>query len=158
MRPSSHAGGARHTSIADPSRSPFRALGLAMRAQKRKVLRPDRAPVGKARSPPARSACFPHPVQRKARGRSVAKQEAPLEIYNDQVWSRVQARTFSLENSADTLYSSSAFVIRYSYAYSELLTELHTGGSELTRYHECQQQPVCASAPTPPRSHCLFVD
>ena len=58
--------------------------GMAMRARKRKVLRPDRAPVGKARSPPARSACFPHPVQRKARGRSVAKQEAPLGIYNDE--------------------------------------------------------------------------
>ena len=64
--------------------------GMAMRARKRKVLRPDRAPVGKARSPPARSACFPHPVQRKARGRSVAKQEAPLGIYNDEQPDHVQ--------------------------------------------------------------------
>jgi len=40
--------------------------------------------VAKARSPPARSACFPHPVRRKPPGRSVAAQEAPLEIYNDQ--------------------------------------------------------------------------
>ena len=38
----------------------------------------------KARSPPARSACFPHPVQRKERGWSVAAQEAPVEIYNDE--------------------------------------------------------------------------
>ena len=66
--------------------------GMAMRARKRKVLRPDRAPVGKARSPPARSACFPHPVQRKARGRSVAKQEAPLGIYNDEQPDHVQLR------------------------------------------------------------------
>ena len=41
--------------------------------------------MAKARSPPARSACFPHPVRRKPPGRSVAAQEAPLEIYNDQV-------------------------------------------------------------------------
>ena len=79
-----HAGGARHTSIADPSRSPFRALGLAMRARERGALRPNRVPVTEAGSPPARSACFPHPVRRKARGRSVAAQEAPLEIYNDE--------------------------------------------------------------------------
>ena len=40
--------------------------------------------MAKARSPPARSACFPHPVRRKPPGRSVAAQEAPLEIYNDE--------------------------------------------------------------------------
>ena len=39
----------------------------------------------KARSPLARSACFPHPVQRKERGWSVAAQEAPVEIYNDEM-------------------------------------------------------------------------
>ena len=35
--------------------------GLAMRARRRKVLRPDRVSGNEARSPPARSACLPHP-------------------------------------------------------------------------------------------------
>ena len=46
---------------------PFGASGLAMRARKRKVLRPDRGPVAKARSPPARSAClFPAPSPKES--------------------------------------------------------------------------------------------
>ena len=64
----------------DPSRRFFRALRLAMRARERGALRPNRVPVTEARSPPGRSACFPHPVRRKSRGRSVAAQEAPSEI------------------------------------------------------------------------------
>ena len=56
-----------------------------MHARMRKLLRPNRVPVTEAGSPPGRSPCFAHPVRRKARGRSVAAQEAPLEIYNDEM-------------------------------------------------------------------------
>ena len=56
-----------------------------MRARERCALQPDGAPVTNAPSPLARSACFPHPVQRKERGWSVAAQEAPVEIYNDEM-------------------------------------------------------------------------
>ena len=47
-----HTGGASHVSIADLGRSPFRALGLAMRAPERSALRPIRVPVDEAQSPP----------------------------------------------------------------------------------------------------------
>ena len=76
-RPASHA-----PTLVSGS-SPFCASRMAMHARMRKLLRPNRVPVTEAGSPPGRPACFPHPVRGKARGRSVAAQEAPLEIYND---------------------------------------------------------------------------
>eukprot|EP00964_Phaeocystis_antarctica_P088076 scaffold56008_cov65-Phaeocystis_antarctica.AAC.2 len=39
-----------------------------MCGRRQKVLRPDRDPTAEARSPPARSACFSHPVQMSQRG------------------------------------------------------------------------------------------
>ena len=48
-----HAGGASRVSFVDPRRSPFRALGLAMRrARERSALWPIRVHVGEARSQP----------------------------------------------------------------------------------------------------------
>ena len=51
-----YAGGASRVSFEDLRRSPFRALGLAMRAPERSVLRPNlvrvRVRVNEARSPP----------------------------------------------------------------------------------------------------------
>jgi len=47
-----HAGGASRVSIADPSRSRFRALRLSMRAPERSALRPNRVLETEARSPP----------------------------------------------------------------------------------------------------------
>ena len=46
------------------------APGMAMCGRRQKVLRPDRDPTAEARSPPARSACFSHPVQMSQRARS----------------------------------------------------------------------------------------
>ena len=39
--------------------------------------------MAEARSPPARSAFFSHPVQMSSRGKSTAAEKACLEIYND---------------------------------------------------------------------------
>ena len=47
-----YAGGASRVSFEDLRRSPFRALGLAMRARERSALRPIRVHVGEARSQP----------------------------------------------------------------------------------------------------------
>ena len=71
-----HAGGASHVSFVDPRRSPFRALGLAMRrARERSALRPIRVHVGEARSQPTRclvvfsQSCRSRPAAAIVRGR-----------------------------------------------------------------------------------------
>ena len=48
-------------------------------------VRPDRDPTAEARSPPARSACFSHPVQMSQRGVRAAAVKAYLVIYKDKV-------------------------------------------------------------------------
>ena len=60
------------------------ASQMAARARRRKVLRPDRVSGDEARSPPARSACFPHPVRTSQRGVRAAAEKVYLEIYNDE--------------------------------------------------------------------------
>ena len=57
--------------------------GMAARARRRSVLRLYRDPTDEARSPPARSACFPHPVQMSQRGVRAAVQKAHLVVYHD---------------------------------------------------------------------------
>ena len=78
--PSEHAKRVRHTPTLDSGSSPFGASGLVMRAQRRKVLRPDRASGVKARSPSARSPCFAHPRRVSHRGIRAVAQRAYLEI------------------------------------------------------------------------------
>ena len=48
-------------------------------------VRPDRDPTAEARSPPARSACFSHPVQMSQRGMRAAAVKACLVIYKTQL-------------------------------------------------------------------------
>jgi hypothetical protein len=57
--------------------------GRAMRARRRKVARPDRVSGNEARSPPARSVCFPHPVRMSSPGVRAAAEKVCLEIYNE---------------------------------------------------------------------------
>ena len=56
---------------------------MAARARRRKVFRPDRVSGDEARSLPARSACFAHPVRMNQRGVRAAAEKVCLEIYND---------------------------------------------------------------------------
>ena len=55
-----------------------------MCGRRRKVLRLYRDPTDEARSPPARSACFPHPVQMSQRGVRAAVQKAHLVVYHEE--------------------------------------------------------------------------
>ena len=48
------------------------------------MLRLYRDPTAEARSPAARSACFPHPVQMSQRGVRAAVQKAHLVVYHDE--------------------------------------------------------------------------
>ena len=51
-----------------------------------------RDPTDEARSPPARSACFPHPVQMSQRGVRAAVQKAHLVVYHDNFHDRAFSR------------------------------------------------------------------
>ena len=64
---------------------PCAALWEGRARSRRKVLRLYRHPTAEARSPPARSARFPHPVQVSQRGVRAAAVKACLVIYNDDV-------------------------------------------------------------------------
>ena len=64
---------------------PCAALWEGRARSRRKVLRLYRHPTAEARSPPARSARFPHPVQVSQRGVRAAAVKACLVIYNDSI-------------------------------------------------------------------------
>jgi hypothetical protein len=60
------------------------ASGAGHARSKGKVVRPDRVSGNEARwSPPARVACFPHPVQMSSRGVRAAAGKVCLEVNND---------------------------------------------------------------------------
>ena len=65
----------------------FGAPGMAIGAaeSERCSGRIGRDPTAEARSPPARSACFPHPVQMSHRGVRAAAAKACLVIYDDHI-------------------------------------------------------------------------
>jgi hypothetical protein len=87
-----HAGGASHVSFVDPRRSPFRALGLAMRrARERSALRPIRVHVGEARSQPTRclvvfsQSCRSRPAAATVRGRGSLRLYPPTLRYSPDI-------------------------------------------------------------------------
>ena len=71
-------------SIRHPGPNRVGASGDGRARSRRKVLRLYRHPTAEARSPPARSARFPHPVQVSQRGVRAAAVKACLVIYNDE--------------------------------------------------------------------------
>ena len=68
-------------SIRHPGPNRVGASGDGRARSRRKVLRLYRHPTAEARSPPARSACFPHPVQVSQRSVRAAVQKAYLVVY-----------------------------------------------------------------------------
>jgi hypothetical protein len=81
--PSLHGELPSHVSIRRSELNHFGAPGRAMRARRRKELRPDRVSGNEARSPPARSACFAHPAAGWLLGSRIVVLVDLLEIYND---------------------------------------------------------------------------
>jgi hypothetical protein len=59
--------------------------GMAARARRRKVLRPDRSPKANARSPPDKMTCFSSPARRWLLGSRTVVLLAILVVYNDEV-------------------------------------------------------------------------
>ena len=81
--PSIHGELPSHVSIRRSGLNHFGAPGRAIRARRRKVLRRDRVSGDEARSPPARSVRFPHPVPMSSRGVRAAAKKVCREIYTD---------------------------------------------------------------------------
>ena len=81
--PSIHGELPSHVSIRRSGLNHFGAPGRVIRARRRKVLRRDRVSGDEARSPPARSVRFPHPVPMSSRGVRAAAKKVCREIYND---------------------------------------------------------------------------
>jgi hypothetical protein len=95
-----HAGGASHVSFVDPRRSPFRALGLAMRrARERSALRPIRVHVGEARSQPTRclvvfsQSCRSRPAAATVRGRGSLRLYPPTLRHSPDIHPSVASST-----------------------------------------------------------------
>ena len=91
--PSLHGELPSHVSIRRSGLNHFGAPGRAIRARRRKVLRRDRVSGDEARSPPARSVRFPHPVPMSSRGVRAAAKKVCREIWSKTKWTLINTRT-----------------------------------------------------------------